>query len=380
MTSRDECFVKAVEAIYDAAGAPNLWPTTLGQIAICVDAVGAVLQDQFEDGTFAMVASPGLQAATDAYRAGWWKQDIRAARAVERGLLKGRGYVTDFDIATPEEMRTHPFFAEFNPSHGLGFSLAVPVWLKGRVVISLGVQRAAGKPPFEQADIDMLQRLAEFVSKALRLSLQIFESEIIRDALGVMLSRVGAGAFLLDEESKIVFANAAAHRAMGRALQNVNQRLVPSDVAARARLDAEISAAIRGDPAKTAGQLPALTLRDSQRGKVLVLYVLGLENSSLGAILGSLKPTARAIVLVIDQNEAAPYDTGALSELFGLTPSEAKLAVQIATGVGPSAAAEKLGIKVGTVRTVLKKVFDKTGVTRQSELAAVLARVVLREG
>jgi DNA-binding CsgD family transcriptional regulator len=44
----------------------------------------------------------------------------------------------------------------------------------------------------------------------------------------------------------------------------------------------------------------------------------------------------------------------------------------------PREAANRLGITEDTARTTLKRVFGKTGVSRQSELAALLARLVLR--
>jgi DNA-binding CsgD family transcriptional regulator len=64
--------------------------------------------------------------------------------------------------------------------------------------------------------------------------------------------------------------------------------------------------------------------------------------------------------------------------LFGLTLGEAKIAAMIGAGLPPKDAAERLGIAEDTARTVLKRVFSKVGVSRQSELTALLAKVVLR--
>ena len=50
----------------------------------------------------------------------------------------------------------------------------------------------------------------------------------------------------------------------------------------------------------------------------------------------------------------------------------------IGAGLPPKDAAERLGITENTVRTVLKRVFSKVGVSRQSELTALLTKVVLR--
>jgi DNA-binding CsgD family transcriptional regulator len=54
------------------------------------------------------------------------------------------------------------------------------------------------------------------------------------------------------------------------------------------------------------------------------------------------------------------------------------VAARIGSGLPPKEAAEKLGVSVETARTVLKRVFEKVGVSRQSELAALMTKLVLR--
>jgi DNA-binding CsgD family transcriptional regulator len=50
----------------------------------------------------------------------------------------------------------------------------------------------------------------------------------------------------------------------------------------------------------------------------------------------------------------------------------------VGSGLAPRAAAEKLGISEESARTTLKRVFAKVGASRQSELTALLTRMVLR--
>src|SRR5262245_2313490 len=53
---------------------------------------------------------------------------------------------------------------------------------------------------------------------------------------------------------------------------------------------------------------------------------------------------------------------------FGLTPAEARLALQLVAGEPLRSAAAKLGISYETARTELKNIFSKTGTCRQAEL------------
>jgi DNA-binding CsgD family transcriptional regulator len=64
-----------------------------------------------------------------------------------------------------------------------------------------------------------------------------------------------------------------------------------------------------------------------------------------------------------------------LSVLFGLSPAEARLARGLLLGRTPDEHARHAGVGVATVRTQLHSIFSKTGVRRQAELVALLARI-----
>src|SRR5690606_33060471 len=77
------------------------------------------------------------------------------------------------------------------------------------------------------------------------------------------------------------------------------------------------------------------------------------------------------LALLVEKNgRRALSNEAGLRASFGLTPAEARLAHMIAQGVRLSGAAETLGIKTSSARTVLKRVFAKMDVSRQAELVA----------
>lgn len=59
-------------------------------------------------------------------------------------------------------------------------------------------------------------------------------------------------------------------------------------------------------------------------------------------------------------------------EVFGLSPAQTRLARLIADGHDLAAAADLLGVSINTVRTQLKRIFDKTGVRSQAALVRAL--------
>jgi DNA-binding CsgD family transcriptional regulator len=59
--------------------------------------------------------------------------------------------------------------------------------------------------------------------------------------------------------------------------------------------------------------------------------------------------------------------------MFGLTPAEAKLSVEISRGKSPTDIACLNGVSIATVRSQLAAVFAKTQTSRQTELVGLLA-------
>jgi DNA-binding CsgD family transcriptional regulator len=82
--------------------------------------------------------------------------------------------------------------------------------------------------------------------------------------------------------------------------------------------------------------------------------------------------------LVIEPNSGEPADPAIVRDLLGVTLGEARVAALIGHGLNPRDTAQKLGIAEDTARNVLKRVFSKVGVSRQSELVALLTKLVLR--
>jgi DNA-binding CsgD family transcriptional regulator len=65
-----------------------------------------------------------------------------------------------------------------------------------------------------------------------------------------------------------------------------------------------------------------------------------------------------------------------LRNRFDLTPAEARLVVQVVTGISLKSSAKALGVSYETVRRQVKSVFHKTGTHRQSELVLTVLRAI----
>ncbi|MGB3538531.1 MAG: hypothetical protein WBA42_10255 [Mesorhizobium sp.] len=84
---------------------------------------------------------------------------------------------------------------------------------------------------------------------------------------------------------------------------------------------------------------------------------------------------ANAMLIFTDREQEPVSDEAAYRTIYGLTPSEAKLAAILAGGGALAEAAETLSITGGTARQRLKSIFTKTDTHRQGELVALLSRI-----
>ncbi|MCW2282281.1 DNA-binding CsgD family transcriptional regulator/PAS domain-containing protein [Rhodoblastus acidophilus] len=370
----DERFVTAVEAIYQAAPNPALWPEALQAMADCFDDVGAVLLWHRDDGSFGAIASPSLAEAQKDYIAnGWSLRDTRSIRAIEKSYWVHSDTVCDHDVISEQEMDEDPFYRDFLARYGLKWCAAVGVSPDPQVAAGVSIQRVSGKPAYGAAEIDMLGRLGRHVESALRLSLRLLDAELVKDSLGEAFNRVNIGIFVLDSLSRVIFSNLAGRDLAG--LSVVDARLLAPSGAEQKALQAAIAASLRATvPEGATPPKPILIHRDNSR--TLVVYVMPASNAPDPR--QAFLTHARAIVLAIDPDADAPADPAVVRDLLGLTLGEARIAALVGHGMAPKDAAGRLGVTEETARTVLKRVFSKVGVSRQSELSTLLSKLVLR--
>jgi DNA-binding CsgD family transcriptional regulator/PAS domain-containing protein len=366
---------RAIEAIYDAAADPTRWPTALQAIADCFADIGAVMSYQREDGGFGAFGSASLKALIDDYVKEFSDQDLRAVRGAERGYYLGREGLTDLDVVSAEEMEHHPFYRML-ARHGLKYFVGTYVSPDPRIIASIAVQRAIGKAPYTEQEIDLMVRLCRHAERSLCLSTRLLDAELSNLGLRESLSRLGIGVFALDSLGRILFSNPAAERLLGDGLFVANRELRFAPSAARSDIEGMLKAILRGEPLDVSAEPKPILVDREASARPLTIYVLPI--GSVRTRVQEFLTHARALVLAIDTRTDDPPDPAVVRDLLGLTLSEARLAALVGSGLRPGQAAVRLGITEETARTALKRVFAKVGISRQSELAALLTKLVLR--
>ncbi|HYG90396.1 MAG TPA: helix-turn-helix transcriptional regulator [Azospirillum sp.] len=184
-----------------------------------------------------------------------------------------------------------------------------------------------------------------------------------------LLDSFSVGTIVVDETGKVLIINHMAQEITDRkdGLLLLHGRLaagVSADTLALRQAIATVSEASRvGKPASPV--ILALTRQDAHRK--LIVSVHPLRGGGAG------RPVSHgAYTVICDPDRANSLRPDWLRSLYGLTPTEARLAAELAKGNSIEDAANDLRITIGTARVHLKHIFSKTGTNRQSELIRLL--------
>lgn len=134
---------------------------------------------------------------------------------------------------------------------------------------------------------------------------------------------------------------------------------------------ARIAAAIARATARVAPRSAAVRFCRGGSGTVLILVVRPIPWPT--RLLHA--PAGVAIATLVDPAHRPAPATPLWREAFDLTPAEAELAALLMGGHSLESAAAARDCRPATLRVHLRHVFAKTGVSRQSDLVALLARM-----
>jgi DNA-binding CsgD family transcriptional regulator len=292
---------------------------------------------------------------------GWIHRDERYKSVP---MLLHRGVGTEFDFTSPDEMKRTPFYANFLDHHGLRWYAGVKVG-DGDDVWGLAIQRTIAQGPFQPSEVEQLAVLSRHLAGIPQLASALGSARVDATLHGFDAS--GAAAAVIDRFGIVVRTNGSAERLLGADLSIVQGRVVSSNRQATNALDRALSELFwRPDGAPT--QPPVILPR--RQGRPVLAYLSRLPGIGLDVF-----SPGRGCIVFTDLDARSSPPTEDLVAIFGLTPAEARLAVQMIADDSLEKAAETLGISYETARTSLKNVFRKTDTSRQLQLAVLLSRM-----
>jgi DNA-binding CsgD family transcriptional regulator len=335
-----------------------------------VGGLGAVIVPITTADKMATVASTSLDESNRDYSREWWQYDIRKEKVSARGPTDG--LIKDADLLDDETLRTHPFCQEFSRRHGLGAYMGSVTALPSGQIITVGVHRDLRRGPFEKADEDNYARLAPHAARAITAAAEIAESRRTSRLLENTLDRLTCGIILLNAQGGVVTVSETARSLLGTGFTVSRGRLKAATAKDQKALDALVMSALPGRA--TLMQSPLVLARnvgDKQKVFVQAIPVTGNEPTTFEHL--ALRPG----VLVLVNGLFTPASDIVQERLIrlSLTKGQARIAMAVGSGLSSKEAAAQLKLTDGTIRTVLKAVYERLGITRQSQLVALVTRL-----
>lgn len=388
-----------IEDIYDTVTFPERWEGVLERLCTSADATHGFLFTAALDQNARAMALWARHNIPDAvlgdYTTHFRHRDLWAHAAAAHGLLH-RCVVRRGEELVPEvELRRSMIFNDLLKTQGMGRLCSVSLSDGGeltRMQPVLSLFRPADRPSFSDETVRLLQDCAPHLQRAMRLRVRLWARQDGREGearwSGRMIDRLPIGVALLDGTGRIIGLNRAGQAMIDArdGLRLLHGRL-QAEQGSQARrlahvLEAAVSAGTRGAAAARRGETADLRVsRPSGRASYL-LTVLPLSPEAAGPFSDAGGGSGdglriQAAVYIVDPAAVAPGLGGRLGTLFGLTPVEAGLVVDLLADLTPAGIGERRGVAISTVRSQLRSIFAKTGTTRQGELMNLVNRCLM---
>jgi DNA-binding CsgD family transcriptional regulator len=358
-----------IENIYDAGLEPALWNDAVVRIR---DFVGGKACGLFSKDSISKFGLTHYYCGADPDYIRLYSETYCRYDPLSR--LPPYGKVASIpDLVDYDDYRRGRFYQEWLRPQGCNDAANV-VLEKSRSSRPILMTVLSGK---RMVDAEMRQRIALIVphaNRALMINRTLESRQAEASAFADTLNGLAAGIFLLDAACHVVHANAAGHLMLETddVLRLAGGQLVARDVQVNKVLRDIFSA---GGHAALAGADRSLSLT-AHDGERYVAHVLPLASVMRdGAERSGAARSSGAVAALFVRRAALSVRSARelLARTFDLTPSELRVLFAVVELTGVSDVAQSLGIAGTTVKTHLKRVFAKTGTSRQADLVKLAA-------
>lgn len=361
---------EVLDSLYGAVGLDEAWSDTLRVLAGYFEAsIGLLVvagEGQRDQSFYA--AWNHTEEAARAYSSHWWQHDAMLQAALTKNLFVRGMIIRGSDLLPPEELRRTDYYRHYLSAlpaeHFLGCvmsdgrdeALAPPM--------HLSFFRPPDAPDFSDENLSELAALYPHIHRAFNLHWQLRNT---REQLGLFhqgLDGFDFGVMFIDPANRVRHANAAALRLAGDPASAALLGGLPDVVPGAGALAQLLKACALGQ----GGAIP-LGPDGSHQLLALALPLAAPTPTAAG------RARASVVLMLIDPRRRPDAALEYVVRAFKLSRAEARLLPLLFENRTPAEIAQRLDVKIATVRTQLSAIFAKTGTTRQQELMRLLGSV-----
>ncbi len=362
----------ATVADLHAAGMGDVaWAVTLERLAGRFGTKSSVIRVMDANFTTVGVASHGYSPA---FAEEYYASDIYLADPRTPLILNSRPGQVYFDhlLFDPDEMWRDPRVRAACDPVDLRYSLGVLIRLPNGGSAAVALLSSDREGHASEHAVGMFRRLAPQVAQSCALGQVLEQASESRAAMLAALSRRTDGMVLLDPRGAPTFVNDAAQAVLtaGDGLLLRGNDFVTRRQPETRRIAQLIHCALNGAAGVAAAGGRALVSRPSGRPPYVVTV---MATPPMERFLTS--KTIGCVVHIQDLGAADLPSREALRDVFGLTDRESDFAIELVRCADLERAAVSAGMAVNTARNHLQSISRKTGVSGQTAVAQLLARL-----
>jgi DNA-binding CsgD family transcriptional regulator len=359
-----------VGEIYDASLDPGLWPEILDRITEFVDgdATALVSHDIASRDTRFYYIRGDNPEYTKSYRETY----VRINPILPAILSMEVGDIWSVQSFLPwKQFLQTRFYREWIEPQDGGDILGTTIERAGTVVTTLSTAMGSRRSPVNEPAKRRLALLFPHVRRAVAIGNVVEMNRIRAESLGDAVDAMNAGVFLVGASGEIVHANSLGRQFAedGSLVKARGDRLEAAQGGERSELACAIGDAAGGDRA-IGGRGTAIPLTDHAGGRY-VAHVLPLTSGQRRR--AALSTGAVAAVFIHRAEVRTVFPLEALARQFSLSKAELRVLVGVIEVGPPAEVAPVLGVSEATVRSHLRRLFEKTGTQRQADLVKLVA-------
>lgn len=367
---QDSTFDAIVADFYKAATGALSWDRALDGVQQAFTARAALLHTlDLGSGQLISLHHGGLDLsdAILSYVREYHAIDPRRNHALQLGPACLDQWVHDHEVFDSSYVANDRFFQHYLPAYGTRYNSNVVLGVGGAVATAFVLELPANRGFLNAEERDVARRLGVHLRDALHAYERVRHMAAQALAGHGLLGTFPYPMWLIDEERFIAFENDAATAELqseacaGRR----GVRLVLTRGRTDQRLTEQLHALYRG----VHGASKVVDLRGTTADPPTWLHLSLLVP---GAVLGAFGQRPLVLATLFDPAHVNPLDTFALANIFGLTPTEAKVAARMADGQTAAQIGQAHGTTINTVRSQVRQVITKLGASRATDVVRLL--------
>ncbi|ROS01162.1 DNA-binding CsgD family transcriptional regulator [Sinobacterium caligoides] len=365
----DSEFSELIELAYKGALEDYPWKSFLSRMRQLLEAdlAAIFLQPPREGARLVMLIDGGVETGIDSYEQGLYNIDPFVD--LPEGEVK-----TVRELLCPEKLKQSEFYQRCMESNDLADFMGGDMSIEGEFDGRFRLGRYSNRPHFSLRDKEVCQAVLPHLKQAILFHAQSNRLISERDLYAHAVQQMALGSILLSEEGRILGSNKVASDILRLqdGLSAQQGKLHLGSASRNSQLQQTVTRLLSAQRMGECSSIEAMRIsRPSGRSDYgLIIRAIPLSQWSEGRRVPSVA------IFVSDPESESPASIDVVTQLFGFTPTEARLALALANGLSVDEASEKLSVSRNTTRTHLRSVFSKAGVTRQSLLIRLILKSV----